>query len=234
MKKSLLFRLLLVVTAFSVLSCSDDDNMHDVPDPTMLNMLNEANGRTILGNSDVYINKANNFKTNSCLIATLGETKGIGADVSPRVGDGLVQETAVLPNHLYQVFDRETLRDFPSGKRAVMLGPSYYQVYIKSVITKEDETIGALVQFAPLYPDPQGLPEYGSTIGEVRSGGDVVEKQFPSDAEFYYPDVDGIEVTTAGGKLTVTVYYWDRNDQDNYPIYIRRGNVYTQVLVKMM
>jgi hypothetical protein len=50
------------VSTFFVACSNDDDNTPDDPAGTVtLNMLNENNGMTELGNSDVYINKANNF-----------------------------------------------------------------------------------------------------------------------------------------------------------------------------
>lgn len=135
-----LFRLMLVVILFSVVSCSDDDNSQNLTDITTLNMLNEQNGRTTLGNSDVYINKANNFRTNSCVIAELGKSKDIGSAVTPKVGEGLAREVAVVSNHLYQAFDEDAVRSFPSGEWAAAVGAVYYQFYVESFITEGEAT----------------------------------------------------------------------------------------------
>lgn len=55
MKKNLLFQLLFIANVFLVASCSDDDDSVDLQNITTLNMLNEDNGRTRLGNSDIRL-----------------------------------------------------------------------------------------------------------------------------------------------------------------------------------
>lgn len=55
MKKNLLFQLLLIANVFLVASCSDDDDSVDLQNITTLNMLNEDNGRTWLGNSTIRL-----------------------------------------------------------------------------------------------------------------------------------------------------------------------------------
>lgn len=92
--------------------------------------------------------------------------------------------------------------------------------------------MGAVVKYAPVYPDPQGLPEYGSVIGEVSNSGDVVEMDFPKDVEFLYSTSNGFEITTDGGKLTVTYYYW--TDSKEYSIYVRRGSIFTEVIIQVV
>ena len=112
MKKKLLFQLLFVANVFFATSCSDDDSV-ELEDVTTLNMLNEDNGKTYLGNSDIYITDENNFSGSSCLLVELGGANGIGKVVPPRVGDGLVRKAAVLPGCLYQAFNRNSILEFP-------------------------------------------------------------------------------------------------------------------------
>ena len=50
-------------------NCSDDDTPDDPADTITLNMLNEHNGKTYLGESKTYINEANNFVTSSNFIS---------------------------------------------------------------------------------------------------------------------------------------------------------------------
>lgn len=237
MKKNLLFQLLLIANVFLVASCSDDDDSVDLQNITTLNMLNEDNGRTWLGNSDIYITDENNFSTSSCLLVELGGASGIGKVVPPRVGDGLVRKAAVLPGYLYQAFDEETIKEFPSGKVAVMVGAAYYQFYVESAIMKDvsntgtSVNVGAVVKYASLYPDSQDLPEYGKTVAEISSSDNVVEMQFPDDVEFDYQTDDMFDVQIDGGKLTVTCNYtYYRKD---YPIYVRRENVFTGVIIRI-
>lgn len=238
MKKNLLFKLLLTVISFSAISCSDDDNNSaDLENITTLNMLNDDNGRTRLGNSDIYITDENNFSTSSCLLVELGGTNGIGKVVPPKVGDGLVRKAAVLPGYLYQAFDEETVMEFPSGKRAVMVSSSYYQFYVESTIMKDVSNagtpvnVGAVVKYASVYPDLQDLPEYGKMIVDLTYSNSLVEMQFPADVEFYYRPNDTFDVQTEAGKLTVaanTLSY-----KIEYPIYIRRNNVFTEIIIRI-
>lgn len=107
MKKNLLFQLLLAAFLLPIFSCSDDDSMPEINNATTLNMLDVENGATRLGNSDIYINAANNFQTNECLIAEIGPSKGIGKAISPQVGSSLVYQAAVTPGNLYQAFNKK-------------------------------------------------------------------------------------------------------------------------------
>ena len=228
---------MLIANVFLVTSCSDDDDSVDLQNITTLNMLNEDNGRTWLGNSDIYITDENNFSTSSCLLVELGGASGIGKVVPPKVGDGLVRKAAVLPGYLYQAFDEETIREFPSGALAVIVGAAYYQFYVESEIMKDISNtgtavnVGAVVKYASVYPDPQDLPEYGKTVVDVTSSDNVVEMQFPADVEFYYQSDDTFDVQTESGKLTVTCNYTSYRRE--YPIYVRRGNVFTDVIIRI-
>ena len=108
MKKNFLFQLLLAAFLLPAFSCSDDDSAPEINNATTLNMLDVENGATRLGNSDIYINAANNFQTNECLIAEIGPSKGIGKVIPPQVGNGLVYQAAVpLPS--FQGRSREAI-----------------------------------------------------------------------------------------------------------------------------
>lgn len=56
--KKLFGMLLLFLSSISFISCSDDNDAKDPEDTITLNMLNEENGKTLLGVSDVYINSS--------------------------------------------------------------------------------------------------------------------------------------------------------------------------------
>lgn len=237
MEKNLLFGLLLVANVFLATSCSGDDDSEDLQNITTLNMLNEGNGRTRLGNSDIYITGENNFSTSSCLLVELGEAGGIGKVVPPRLGDGLVRKAAVLPGYLYQAFDEDAVKVFPSGKAAVMAGAAYYLFYVGSAIMKDlpgtgsPANVGAVVKYASVYPDPQDLPGYGKTVLDVNSANNTVEMRFPDDVEFDYQPNEKFDVQAVGGKITVTCNY--SYYRDEYPIYVRRGDVFTNLVVRI-
>ena len=89
MKKNFLFQLLLAAFLLPAFSCSDDDSAPEINNATTLNMLDVENGATRLGNSDIYINAANNFQTNECLIAEIGPSKGKSHSAPSRQRIGL-------------------------------------------------------------------------------------------------------------------------------------------------
>ena len=109
MKKNFLFQLLLAAFLLPAFSCSDDDSAPEINNATTLNMLDVENGATRLGNSDIYINAANNFQTNECLIAEIGPSKGIGKVIPPQVGNGLVYQAAGTPLPSFQGRSREAI-----------------------------------------------------------------------------------------------------------------------------
>ena len=70
---------LLSLCTMCFVNCSDDDTPDDPADTITLNMLNEHNGKTYLGESNVYINEANNFITSKNFISDVGNGAGVGA-----------------------------------------------------------------------------------------------------------------------------------------------------------
>ena len=234
MKKNLLFQFLLAAFLLAAFSCSDDDSMPEIDNATTLNMLDVENGTTRLGNSDIYINAANNFQTNECLIAEIGLSKGLGKVVPPQIGSGLVYQAAVMPGHLYQAFKAEAVMQFPSGKFALALAGDYY--YVDSEIMKEEQRIGAVVRFALIEPEDEGLPAYDSTIGTVQSGSsDEIVHEFPEGTEFRYDSsLDEIfQISTEGGVLKASMWVSWSDTRGNYAIYARHNEVYTKVYIKV-
>lgn len=237
--------LLFFLCTIGFAGCGDDKDNDDITnDPVStvtLNMLDEQNGKTMLGNSDVYINKANNFKTHSCLISDAGNAAGVGIKIDPRLNN-LSREIAVIPGHIYQIFDEASLRDFPSGNRAVQLETGFYQAYVVSPIVNKDTTTGAVIKYILTYPDKKGLPEFGHILGSLNSSGETIETTLPQDAECFFENHFGSEETGAfhisltDGKLTVTL---NKNPDiisgpyGTYRTYIRTANVFTVVIINV-
>lgn len=235
MKKNVFGGLLLVVMMIGVVSCSDDIEV-DLRDVVTLNMANEDNGKTLLGNTDIYINKANNFKTDTFLIAPLGKTKGIGSVIYPQAVEGMAHETEVIPNHLYQVFDEDDVMGFPSGEWAVAVDAVYYQMYVESSITEGDKTIGAKVQYIPVTPEPNGLPYYGYQMRKITSAGEGTSVYLYDDVEYFYHDsiseVFDVSIIRASIQLTLKEDPTEENGlRGDYDVYARRGNVYIKLIV---
>ena len=236
MKKNFLFQLLLAAFLLPAFSCSDDDSAPEINNATTLNMLDVENGATRLGNSDIYINAANNFQTNECLIAEIGPSKGIGKVISPQVGSSLVYQAAVTPGNLYQAFKQEAVKQFPSGKFALALAGDYYQFHVESEIMKEEKRVGAVIRFALINPEADGLPAYDSTIGTVVNGSkNEIVYEFPKGTEFQYDNSleDIFNISTEGGVLQVSMWVSWIDTRGNYTIFARHNEVFTKVYIKV-
>lgn len=237
MKKETLLRILLAAILLVGVSCSDNETPGDPTDTISLNMMDELNGHTRLGTTDVYINEANNFYTYSCLIADAGSAGGLGATMPPRLGN-LASEVAVTPGHIYQIFDEETVRDFPSGVRAVMIEAAYYHLYVVSPILIDSESAGAVVKYVALYPETNGLPKYEHLIGEMNYSGESVSMKLPKDAECVWHDSlsEVFDIAIEDGTLQITL---NREPSDyngiagSYAVYMRVGNAFTTVLARV-
>lgn len=236
-----LLGILLMSLTFSVFTSCDKDDAEDPVDAVTLNMLNEQNGKTLLGTSDVYINKSNNFRASSNFISAAGSASGVGVKIEPQMGN-LVREAAVIQGHVYQVFDRETICEFPSGARALQVGAGYYQVYVVAPITSDDILTGAMVKYMLTYPNRKGLPEWEHDLGRLGYVGETVEMALPKGAECFFEEhsssgnAEAFHVSTTGGKLVITLNKMPNPDYGpygTYRTYIRSGNVFTTVVVNV-
>lgn len=239
MKTKQLFGILLFLCSIGFVNCGDDDDNKDPEGSITLNMMNEGNGKTLLGTSDVYINNSNNFKTSTCFIADMGETSGLGAPVKPSL-DNLAKEMAAVPGHLYNIYDRDVLLDFPSGKRAITIGSGYYKAYVISPITVNGTTTGATLKYVLGYPETNDLPQYETVIGNVDNVGDQIEYTLPKDAELCFSNyLDGeknsFDIQLVNGKLKVTLLKSINHisgPYGDYGIFVRSGVAYTYVMFK--
>ena len=139
MKKILFAAFALCVVAFG--ACSKDDGAKGDPaGSALLNMMNESNGRTLLGSSDVYVDDAGNFVCSSAVIAYVGRVNGLNG-VSPRF-DNLVRKAAVDVGGGYLVYDGDSLHEFPSGRVALAAGTTFYRMRVESEIMGENASTG--------------------------------------------------------------------------------------------
>lgn len=224
--------LLSLCTTF-FMSCSDDDTPNDPADTITLNMLNEHNGKTYLGESGTYINEANNFVASSNFISDVGNGSGVGANILPSLSN-LTHEVAVTPGHIYQIFDKNTLVDFPSGNRAIQVEASYYQAYAVSKILNGDMTIGAIIKYISVVPDNNGLPAYEHHIGTLYRIGETVELALPPNIEFFLKEHSSVkkalDITYANNKLRITLTKAPdivHGPYGTFELYIRSNNVFT-------
>ena len=139
MKKILFAAFALCTVAFGACS-KDDGGKGDPAGSALLNMMNESNGRTLLGSSDVYVDDAGNFVCSSAVIAYVGRVNGLNG--VPIRFDNLVRKTAVDVGGGYLVYDGESLHEFPSGHIALAAGATFYRMRVESEIMGEDAVTG--------------------------------------------------------------------------------------------
>ena len=111
MKKVKMFVLLalsLCITLFAT-SCSEDETSQ--VSFTSLNMLDENHGKTLLGETGVYINGSINFRSDSWQVVDLGISSSFPSKTMPNL-DNLSNETSVLPNHRYACCNTENVLTF--------------------------------------------------------------------------------------------------------------------------
>lgn len=227
----------ILIFAISFVSCSNDDDIpNDPAGAVILNMLNEDNGRTKLGYSDVYINAANNFYSSSYMFSGLGKKNGLGSisDIFLTTGTGTA---AVVPGYAYQIFSSAAIKKFPSGKLALNIQSDYYNVFVDSQLKKDSEIIGAIVKFVTVDVPDNGLPTYGTNIGTLVFRDDnkhEIELVLPT-SEFEYETTfwerpDEFEHKKDGNKLVVRLLSFSGTSNDR-GFYIRIKDSYTYVHV---
>ena len=87
------------VIALTISSCGKEDKIERFPEGTsMIKMMDEDNGGTTLGNSNVYMTSSGNFKSNDLPILDCGKKSGIG-DIGLPDFTNMAPEVAVIPGH---------------------------------------------------------------------------------------------------------------------------------------
>lgn len=238
--KKILLPLFLAALAFGASSCSDDDKVPGDPEGTVtLNMLDEQNGKTLLGDSGIYIDKGQNFVaagTNYDLFV-VGKTGGLGA-VVPKSLDTRAEQAAVQAGYGYVAARRSDQMEFPSGKQALRIGDTrvkYIKFYVVSPLSQEDKTVGAAVKYAAVMPETYKLPEYGSTVLRIDDsnydhlGQEVILSLPGGDTEYKFID-DGYDIycEQRGNKLVFRLGDWFAHQ---FELYLRTQGSYTKVYV---
>jgi hypothetical protein len=227
-----LFALVLIFNA-----CSNDNDRKDPEGTVTLNIMNEENGKTNLANSDVYINKSNNFKAQSWYIIDAGIASGLNTEYQPSL-QNITHESAVQSGHIYYLYNPEGIVEFPSGVRAAYEGTSYYKVIVNAPIMDNDINKGAIVKYVSCYPSPDNLPAVETTIGNMTSSGDQLKYSVPKDAEYaagtyLQSEIKYFDIHLDNGTLTIKLNkYVDKVEgpYGDYTVYIRSGNVCTSLV----
>lgn len=224
-----LFALSLFITLFAT-SCSEDES--SLASYTSLNMLDENHGKTLLGETGVYINGSMNFRSDNWQIVDLGTSVSLPSGQIPNL-DNLSNETSVLPNHRYVSCKSENVLSFPSHKNAYEIGCKYYQFVVSSFLEKETCKIGAVVEYTSSLSNENELPQKDTNIGNLFG----LDEQLSFDAlgaeEFYFfGKTEDFAISLSDGRLNVALRKSPNElngPYGKYSIYLRKGNVFTKV-----
>ena len=122
MKTKTILGICLSLCVWSFAGCGDDETIDIFPEGTAsLRMMNEE-----LGNSDVYITNAGNFKSDQFPLFDVGEKRGIG-DIDLPGFTNMAPEVAVQPRHGYVICTADDVRSFPSGQQAICENANIYR-----------------------------------------------------------------------------------------------------------
>ena len=224
-----LFALSLFITLFAT-SCSEDES--SLASYTSLNMLDENHGKTLLGETGVYINGSMNFRSDNWQIVDLGTSVSLPSGQIPNL-DNLSNETSVLPNHRYVLCKSENVLSFPSHKNAYEIGCKYYQFVVSSFLEKETCKVGAVVEYTSSLSDEKELPQKDTNIGNLFG----LDEQLSFDAlgaeEYcFFGKSEDFSISLSKGHLKVALRKSPNElygPYGKYTIYLRKGNVYTKV-----
>lgn len=211
-------------------SC-DKDEEPAAADAISLNMMNESNGKTLLGNSDVYINDAGNFVTPRLLLADLGLHARVPA--APPQLNMVAGEMAVAPGRCYQVLPPDYVRTFPSGAGALLLGTHYYNVRVDSWLSdKEGNRVGAAVRYADCRAEAAVLPAIGTLVREWNTWEEhEICCDFPKGCEIDAPyGSDEVEIRVEGSRVVMTCSV---ARSGSFVFHLRSGGVYSWVRVEL-
>lgn len=240
----------ILVSAFvmTAASCSKDEVPGDPEGTAMLNMYNEQNGKTILDDSDIYINDAGNFiSPSSCQLFMLGERSGLGA-VNASALKNPAPEVAAMKGYGYVAVRGVVARVFPSHNVALPLDPDLGVNYLKFYVADNIEdaergTLGVVVKFVLGTPRNYWLPEWGSTPYKLdfssKGLGDEISVSLPGDN--FEVELDGNDELTCekrGRNLVFKLLDWPSHGStifySYYTLRLRVGESYTQVRVEVL
>lgn len=241
MKTKTILGICLSLCVWSFAGCGDDEAIDIFPEGTAsLRMMNEDNGKTLLGNSDVYITNAGNFTSDQYPLFDVGEKRGIG-DIDMPGFANMAPEVAVQPRHGYVICEANDVRSFPSGKKAIREDASVYRVFVDSWIEdKEGNATGANVYFLLGKPEAdEGIPGWGSEIGwqyditkgnplELTLPSDDIEVEILSEQENY----NYLAYSMRGRTLVFRIEN-DTGMDAVYQVRIRCQNIYTEVSLSL-
>ena len=227
------------IFAMAISSCEESDKVERFPEGTsMIKMMNEDNGGTALGNSDVYITSSGNFKSGSLPLLDCGKKDGIG-DIGLPDFMNMAPEVAVIPGHGYVICNSESVKEFSSRKKAIREDALMYRVYADSWIRQDGKDVGANVYFLLGNPLERGqMPEMGGNVGTL-SWDDENNKTRTIILKLPFEDIeaecddDVVVCSTTGKTLSLALSWRPMTHAGDHRLLIRSGRVYTEVVVSV-
>lgn len=223
--------------------CGGDDDINPFPEGTSsLRMMNEDNGKVLLGNSDVYITNEGNFNSDNFPIFDRGKKQGI-SDIDLPDFVNMAPTVAVNPGHGYVICSPRDVWTFDSRKEAIRENADIYRVFVDSWIEdKEGNNIGANVHFLlgkPIQDEKEQIPAWGSSIGTLEwnykeNKSEELSLSFPSDdIEVSFHNSAAADLISYSIKNNTLTFYRTGvpYDTEEYEMYIRHQHVYTEVRI---
>lgn len=245
MMRRLFLPILLSACVLGAASCSKDEIPGDPDGTAILNMYNEENGRTLLSDSDIYIDNAGNFVSpSSCQLFMLGRLSGLGAIKASTLKNPAPQ-VAVKTGYGYVAVRGAAVRRFPSQATAMSLDPDLGVNYLKFYVTElledaSENSLGAVVKFTVAQPRNYWLPAWGSTPYVLdctsKALGDTVSVTLPGDD--FEADFDGqgyLSCEKQGRRLVFKLLDWPGGSYTHQAtLRLRVGESYTEVRVEFL
>lgn len=247
MMRRLILPILLSACVMGAASCSKDEIPGDPDGTAILNMYNEENGRTLLSDSDIYIDNAGNFVSpSSCQLFMLGRLSGLGA-VRASTLKNPAPQVAVKTGYGYVAVRGAAVRRFPSQATAMSLDPDLGVNYLKFYVTElledaSENSLGAVVKFTVAQPRNYWLPAWGSTPYVLdctsKALGDTVSVTLPGDD--FEADFDGqgyLSCEKQGRRLVFRLLDWPVRGggyTHRATLRLRVGESYTEVRVEFL
>lgn len=230
-------KLLIGISPFILFSCHQDEPK--VPESAItVNILKEIYGGSTIGESDVYINAADNFTSSDCAISYIG-LKGSLTD-NPNLSQ-VSSEMAVEPYCYYQIFlkkDLETVAD----KLSFPINQIFYNVYVDSWLYLDDEISGAKITYTESQPEESHLPKWEEEIelnlnksGNAESCSYSFEKNVAIDPTYEIIDKGSIldrhiEIRIQSNKIEFFNPADTPNDYIKIMFKVRYNSVYSKVI----
>lgn len=149
----------IIISCLAFTACSSDDEPKIPTNAISLNLTRDAS--TTIGGSDVYMDKSDNFTTQYCAIANLGQKSGFNKN--PELSQ-LAQEVAVIPGNYYQIMVADDIRNV-AGERAYPLDAGFYNLHVDSwLYDKNSDIAGAKIIYAQCFPEDSRLPKWDENL----------------------------------------------------------------------